>query len=191
MSNLSKQQIMARLACSKINTIQLRAAGYSASEVLDAGYSAIQLRAAGYSASEVRAAGYSASELRAAGYSASEVKELEDSIPLVENPYSQIWDGIKNDGRKHNQCYWGPDDDPQTNLCKTAMCTAGHLVNLGGKAGYALKNEYAFPTAAALIHHKAHPGWPCQDFYTCNQEQALAYIQEMAKHEKEGTNPDW
>jgi hypothetical protein len=69
------------------------------------------------------------------------------------------------------------------------MCTAGHLVNMGGGMGYALKDKYGFSVAAALIHEKAHPGWPCQNFGSIPQDWALAYIEEMAGHEKKGTSP--
>ena len=159
------------------------------SALLSAGYSSSALLSACYSALDVRSAGYSASALLSAGYSASDVQALEDSIPLIEKPYSRIWAGIQAQTIKHDQSTFGPNADPKTNLCKTQMCTAGHLVNMGGALGYALKNEYDFPTAAALIHEKAHPGWPCQDFGSIPQEWALAYIEEMAEHEANGTSP--
>ena len=97
--------------------------------------------------------------------------------------------GINAGKLKHDQSTFGPDSDPKTNLCKTQMCTAGHLVNMGGAAGYALRDAYGFTTAAALIHQKAHPGWPCQDFGIIPQDWAIAYIEEMAEHEKNGTSP--
>ena len=170
-------------------TSDLRGAGYSASALRSAWYSAIELRGAGYSASDLRSAGYSAIELRGAGYSASELLELEDSIPLVEMPYSRLLSGINAGKLKHDQSNFGPDADPKTNLCKTQMCTAGHLVNMGGNAGYKLLNAYGFIAAATLIHEKAHPGWPCQDFGNIPQEWAIAYIEEMAEHEVNGTSP--
>ena len=147
------------------------------------------LLSAGYSASDVRSAGYSASDVLSAGYSASDVQALEDSIPLIEKPYSRIWAGIQAQTIKHDQSTFGPNADPKTNLCKTQMCTAGHLVNMGGAQGYALKEKYHFATAAALIHYKSHPGWPCQDFGCIPQGWALAYIEEMAEHEANGTSP--
>ena len=139
--------------------------------------------------SALRSAGYSVSDVLSAGYSASDVQALEDSIPLIEKPYSRIWSGIQAQTIKHDQSTFGPDADPKTNLCKTQMCTAGHLVNMGGAQGYALKEKYDFATAAALIHYKSHPGWPSQEFGNIPQDWALAYIEEMAEHEANGTSP--
>ncbi len=168
-------------------------AGYSAADVRSAGYSAAALRSAGYSAADVLSAGYSAADVRSAGYSAADVQAIEDSIPLVENPYSKMLSGIRIGQRQHKQSTFGPDCDPATNLCKTAMCTAGHLVQMGGELGYKLKDQYNFPVAARMIHYKAHPDWPCQDFGSIRQDIALAYIEEMAMHEEAGTSPldDW
>ena len=167
----------------------LRAAGCSASALLAAGYSASALLAAGYSASDVLAAGYSASDVLAAGYSASAPREREDldkRIPLIENPYSKMWADIQAGTRTHDQGTFGPDCDPVTNVCSTAMCTAGHLVQMGGQAGWDLMEEFSFRAAAAMIHAKAHPDWPCQDFGSIRQEWALAYIEEMADWEQNG-----
>jgi ribosomal protein L13E len=161
----------------------LRLAGYSASELRGAGFRASALRGAGFSASTLSALGYSASDLRDLGFSASALKELEESIPLVEKPYTKIWADIQSKARVHDQQQFGPECDPEQNLCGTPMCTAGHLVNLGGELGYALQDRYGFPTAAALIHFKAHPDWPCQNFGNIPQDLALAYIEEMAYRE--------
>jgi len=183
------RSMLAKLASKTIQAPELLAAGYSASDVLAVGYSASDVLAAGYSASALRSAGYSASALRSAGYSAEQIKEMEEleaKIPLVEKPYTKILDGIRSGQRKHDQTRFGPDCDPETNLCKTEMCTAGHLVNLGGVAGYDLKDEFGFAQAAAMIHAKAHPGWPCQDFGMIRQDWALAYIEEMADWEQNG-----
>jgi hypothetical protein len=144
---------------------------------------------AGFSASALRSAGFSASDVLSAGFSASDVQALEDSIPLVEKPYSRMLADIQTGNRKHDQSTFGPDADPATNLCKTQMCTAGHLVNMGGAAGYALRERYGFAPAAAMIHSKAHPGWPCQNFGSIKQEWAMAYIEEMAEHEANDTEP--
>jgi hypothetical protein len=168
----------------------LKSLGYSASALKSAGYSASDLKSAGCRASDLISAGYSASDLKSAGYSASALKSLEKSIPLVDKPYSKMWSNIKSNLIKHDQITFGPDCDPTTNLCKTAMCTAGHLVNMGGAMGYALKEKYdSFAIAASLIHYKAHPYWPCQNFGVIPQENALAYIETMAIHEENGTNP--
>jgi hypothetical protein len=168
----------------------VRSAGYSASDVRSAGYSASDVRSAGYSASALRSAGYSASDVLSAGYSASDVQELFDRVPLVENPYTKILQGIQTRERIFKQSTFGPGHYVrEENICNTAMCTGGHLVNLGGEPGWKLQKEFGFSTAGALIHQKAHPGWPCQDFSSIPDEWALAYIEEMAEHEANGTTP--
>jgi hypothetical protein len=63
------------------------------------------------------------------------------------------------------------------------MCTAGHLVQLAGDAGWKLKERYDWIGAATLIHYKAHPNLPPQNFGSIPQEWALAYIKHMAKVE--------
>ena len=173
---------------------ELRSAGYSASEVLSAAFSARAVLSAGFSASALRSAGFSASALRSAGFSASEVlsagftaRELEDflaDVPLVERPYSRLWADLKAKDRVHKQSTFGPEtaiaDD---NVCGTPMCTAGHLVQMAGAAGYALRKKYGWVGAAALIHMKAHPDDPPQNFGSIPQDWALAYIETMAKKE--------
>jgi hypothetical protein len=162
----------------------LRSEGYSASQVLSAGYSASDLRSAGYSASDLRSAGYSASDLRSAGYSASEVQELDESIPFVNKPYSKIWEQIKKNKDCHRQSTFGPEEMvEEQNICKTPMCTAGHLVAMGGAKGWNLKEKFDFRIAAALIHYKAHPNYPLQNFDAIPQDWAIAYIKEMAERE--------
>jgi hypothetical protein len=168
----------------------LRSAGYSASDVRLAGYSASDVRSAGYSASALLLAGYSVSDVRSAGYSASDVQELFDRVPFVENPYTKLLKGIQARERIFKQSTFGPGIYiREENICNTAMCTGGHLVNLGGKPGWKLQEEFGFSTAGALIHQKAHPGWPCQNFGSIPDEWALAYIEEMAEHEANGTTP--
>jgi hypothetical protein len=63
------------------------------------------------------------------------------------------------------------------------MCTAGHLVNLAGEAGYKLKNETSWAVAATILHYKAHPDLPPQNFNSIPQDWAIAYIKHMAKVE--------
>ena len=167
----------------------LRAAGFSLHDLLAAGASWGDLLAAGFSWGDLLAAGARWGDLRTAGFSSLKLEDLESSIPLVENPYTQILADIRAGQRLHDQSTFGPDCDPETNLCGSAMCTGGHLVNLGGAAGYALKNKYGWATAAALIHEKAHPRWPCQDFGSIPQENALAYIEYMAVCEASGVVP--
>jgi hypothetical protein len=162
----------------------LRSAGYSASDVLSAGYSASDVLSAGYSASDVRSAGYSASDVLSAGYSASDVQELEKSIPLLNKPYSKIWEQIKRNKNCHMQSTFGPEKMvEEQNICNTPMCTAGHLVAMGGAKGWKLKEKFGFPIAAALIHYKAHPNYPLQNFDAIPQDWAIAYIKEMAERE--------
>ena len=144
------------------------------------------LLAAGYSASALLAAGYSLSDLLAAGYSAS---ALRDETPLVERPYSRLLTDIREKKRLFRQSTFGPDNQPkEVNICDTAMCTAGHLVNMAGEAGWKLKEKYGYSFAAALIHEKAHPGWPCPNFGAIPDEWALAYIEEMAEREEKEAN---
>lgn len=143
--------------------------------------------AAGYSLSALRAAGYPASALRAAGYSLSAL--LADA-PLLEKPYTRLWADIQAKRRTLDQSTFGNASPSEPNICGTAMCTAGHLVNMAGEAGWKLKEKYGYATAAALIHEKAHPGWPCQNFGGIPDEWALAYIEEMAAREaEEGEKP--
>ena len=143
-----------------------------------ASYQVSDLRSAGYSASDLLRAGCSASDLRNAGYS------FDEKIPDLKNPYSVLLADIDEKKRVHNQSTFGPVNDPATNLCKTQMCTAGHLVNMAGEEGYALKEKYGWALAAALIHDASHPGWPCQNFNSIPQEWAMAYIEEMAAREQ-------
>ena len=140
------------------------------------------LLSAGYSVSDLRSAGYSASDLRSAGYSLSGLLER---TPLVEKPYTRLLADIRAQRRLFSQKTWGPEDasTPEPNICKTAMCTAGHLVSMAGEAGWKLKKEFGFAGAAALIHAKAHPDFPCQNFGVIPDAWALAYIEEMAEHE--------
>jgi hypothetical protein len=85
----------------------------------------------------------------------------------------------------HRQSAFGPDCDPETNLCKTPMCTAGHLVNMAGEIGYELKRKYGWEIAASIIHRKSRPDVPPQNFGGIPQEMAMAYIRERAAEEKD------
>ena len=85
--------------------------------------------------------------------------------------------------RIHNQADFGPDCDPKKNLCKTPMCTAGHLVNMAGKIGYQLKEKYGWIIAATLIHKKSRPDVSPQNFGGIPQKFAMAYIEERAAEE--------
>src|SRR6266496_3602852 len=90
-------------------------------------------------------------------YTLKKIKNTLALVPYVKNPYTTLLNDIKSKKRLHDQSTFGPDYDPKENICGTPMCTAGHLVNEGGEAGYALKDEYGWEKAAALIHIKAHP----------------------------------
>jgi ribosomal protein L13E len=165
---------------------QLRSLGYSAAELRSAGYSAEELRSAGYSAAQLISAGYSAEELRSAGYSAEDFQEFEN-IKILEKPYSQLWDDIQANKRIHNQSEWGPDKCPaEENICGTAMCTAGHLVNMAGAYDLLKKYNDNWAMVASLVHYRSTSAHlPLQNFGSIPQEWALAYIEEMAKLEKE------
>ena len=113
-----------------------------------------------------------------AGFTASQMLE---GVPLLEKPYTTILADIDAKRRKFNQARFGPDTGVSSDhLCKTAMCTAGHLVNMAGGEGVALLKKHGFAHAAALIHAKAHPDHPCQNFGVIKDEFALAYIRKMA-----------
>jgi hypothetical protein len=160
-----------------------REAGYSLSAAREAGYSLSAAVAAGYSLSAAVAAGYSLSAARAAGYSQQQIDEWE-SIPMLVKPYTRLWDDIKAKRRMHDQSDWGLSECPtEDNLCSTAMCTAGHLVNMAGEIGYKLQKKYGWKDAATMIHYKSSPDLPIQDFNDIPQENALAYIEFMAELE--------
>ncbi len=111
------------------------------------------------------------------------IKEWE-TIPVLEKPYTKLWNDIKDKKRVHKQSDWGPESCvAEDNICGTAMCTAGHLVNMAGIVGYQLKDKYGWRMAAMLIHQKSSPDLPCQNFGNIPQEWALAYIEEMANRE--------
>ena len=113
---------------------------------------------------------------------ASLTRELK--IPKIKNPYSRMLAEIQAGQRCHKQSTFGPNDaNPETNLCGTPMCTAGHLVNMGGPDGYALKDRMGYAGAATLIHMKSRPDVAPQNFGNIPQEWALAYIEARAAEE--------
>jgi hypothetical protein len=174
-NELSEQKIMAFLATDNPPSA-LRAAGWTPSDLI----------AAGWTPSALIAAGWTPSDLRAAGWTPSDLEEAEkeyEAIPVIEKPYSKMLAAINAGMRLHDQTTFGPDCDPKTNLCKTPMCTAGHLVNMAGEAGYKLKHKYGWETAARLIHFKSRPDVPPQNFGGIPQKFALAYIRERAAEE--------
>ena len=132
------------------------------------------------------AAGWTPSALRAAGWTPSDLAEADadwDSIPALPNLYTNLANAIESGDRKHDQQTWGPDADPGQNLCGTAMCTAGHLVNMAGPAGYALRHKYGWAGAARMIHAKNRPDVPPQNFGSIPQKFAMAYIRQRAAEE--------
>lgn len=119
-----------------------------------------------------------------------EVKEFWDAVPLLHKPYPTLLKDIQEKKRIHDQSTFGEIEefDPEANVCGTNMCTAGHLVNMAGEPGYKLKDQYGWATAAAIIHQKAHPNIPHQNFSSIPQDWAIAYIEEMAKIENKQAN---
>jgi len=163
------REILAKLASNQdIN------AGYI-TKLVNAGY-ITDLANAGY-ITELANAGY-ITKLANAGY----FTKLVD-VPVIDKPYTRIVSDIKEGRRIHRQSTFGPDRDPSTNLCKTPMCTAGHIVNLAGPEGYALKEKYGWSAAAAILFEKAHPGWPQQNYGNIPQEWAMAFLETMAERE--------
>ena len=193
---LTKQKLQAFLAAQNPPS-DLRAAGWTPSDLRAAGWTPSDLRAAGWTPSALIAAGWTPSDLIAAGWTPSALiaagwtpsdlraaEKLWESIPKIEKPYSRMLADIEEHKRIHDQSTFGPDDfDPKRNVCKTPMCTAGHLVNMGGEAGYNLRREFGWETAALMIHMKSRPDAPPQNYGGIPQEWALAYIRERAEEE--------
>ena len=164
----------------------LRAAGWTPSDLIAAGWTPSDLIAAGWAPSALIAAGWTPSDLRAAGWTPSDLIAAEkefQSIPIVKQPYAQLLAAIESNTRKHDQSTFGPECDPQANLCKTPMCTAGHLVNMAGEVGYSLSKKYGPAGAARLIHRRWRPDVPPQNFGSIPQKFAMAYIRQRAKEE--------
>jgi hypothetical protein len=186
MKTEDKRQLMAWLAQGNLSAAI--AAGYTLSEAIAAGCTLSEAIAAGYTLSEARAAGYTLSEAIAAGYPLSAAIAAgytlsEADIPVVAQPYTRMLADIQAGVRLHKQSAFGPNFDPATNLCKTPMCTAGHMVQMAGSAGYELQRKFGWELAAALLFEAAHPGWPQQNYGSIPQEWALAHIEVMAERE--------
>ena len=133
------------------------------------------------------AAGWTPSDLRAAGWTPSDLIADFGKIPQIDKPYTRLLADINANKRAFKQSTFGPETSMPTekNICNTPMCTAGHLVSMGGKDGWKLKEKYGFSFAAGLIHEISHPGWPCQNFGAIPDKYALAYIEEMAEREQQ------
>jgi hypothetical protein len=114
-----------------------------------------------------------------AGCTASQMLDAE--TPLLQKPYTAFLAAINANERTFDQSSFGPKISPSAeHICGTAMCTAGHLVSMAGAQGQALKDKLGFGQAAALIHAKAHPDYPCQNFRNIPDAWGLAYIEMMA-----------
>ena len=128
----------------------------------------------------------STSKLIAAGWTDKDFQEWNE-IPIIKNLYTILLSDIKNKKRIHKQSTFGDikEFNPENNICNSPMCTAGHIVNMAGKIGYNLRHKYGWHTAAYLIHKKAHPDHPAQNYNNIPQEWAMAYIEKMAEIESE------
>jgi hypothetical protein len=158
--------------------IQMLDAGFTASQMLDADCTASQMLRAGFTAIQMLDAGFTASQMLDAGFTAS---QMLDGAPILQKPYTQLLADIEASKRKFDQSTFGPDNGvAEDHLCRTGMCTAGHLVQMAGEDGKRLKLKYGFPSAASLIHGATHPDYPCQNFGSIPDKYALAYIRKMA-----------
>src|SRR6201987_313216 len=115
-------------------------------------------------------------------------KEIEldlKDIPVLSDAYTVLLKEINDKKRCYSQSTFGEieDFDPKLNVCKTAMCIAGHLVNMCGKPGYDLMKKHGWVVSAELIHSKFHPTFPCPDFGLTNQANGLACIEVLAEME--------
>jgi hypothetical protein len=115
------------------------------------------------------------------------IKEF-DEIPVLKKPYTTLLEDINHKKRIHQQSTFGEIETFEQfcevgNVCKTPMCTAGHLVSMCGEIGYKLKQKYGWSTAANLIHLKTYPNYPSQNFGSIPQDHAIAYIEYMAEVE--------
>src|SRR3990167_6623045 len=164
----------------------LRAAGWTPSALVAAGWTPSALVAAGWTLSALRAAGWTPSALRAAGWTENQLNDAEDewnSIPILIKPYTRMLAEIKAGQRIHDQSKFGPESNPKENLCRTPMCTAGHLVNMAGDIGYELMKKNGWGTAAGLPPIKTRSDAPPQNYGNIPQKFAMAYIEQRAAEE--------
>ena len=162
------------------------AASWTPDDFKAAGWTSGDFIAAGWTPGALKAVGWTPDDFKAAGWTDDEIKQLSDEwekIPKLEKPYARMLSDIVSNRRIHKQSDFGPDADPQKNLCSTPMCTAGHLVNMAGPMGYELKDKYGWELAAMLIHKKSRPDVPPQNFGDIPQEFAMAYIEKRAEEE--------
>ncbi|HKR03494.1 MAG TPA: hypothetical protein VJY62_02580 [Bacteroidia bacterium] len=108
-----------------------------------------------------------------------------ESIPVLDKPYSTILKEVNEKKRCYQQSTFGEitEFNPEENICKSAMCLAGHLVHMAGTKGYELRKKYDWFGAATLIHRKAHPELPPMDFFITSQDLGLAYLEYASAYE--------
>ena len=115
--------------------------------------------------------------------SGAQLAALVGDIPKVEKLYSTIWTDLKTGQRVFNQGNFGDTADPGEHLCRTAICVAGHTVQLAG--AYNLVKKIGFPATATLIHLKSCPDFPVPRYDSCPDEWMLALIEYYAQLEGE------
>ena len=180
---ISEGYTVARLISAGYTVARLISAGYTVARLISEGYTVADLVRAGYTVADLINAGYTVADLINAGVSEYDLEEW-NSIPLLNKPYTSLLNDINNKKRIHQQSTFGPEECvSENNVCGTAMCTAGHLVNMAGAMGWKLKEKYGWKDAATLLHLKSHPNYPVQNFGGIPQSWALAYIEEMAEKE--------
>lgn len=111
---------------------------------------------------------------------------LVNSLPVVENQYTSILNGIKDKTIVYKQSTFGElnDGDAKTNVCESPMCIAGHQVHMAGKEGYKAKAKFGYATTAALVHLKAYPDAPVFNYMLTDNAAGMAYIEMMAGFEQ-------
>ena len=120
----------------------------------------------------------------------NKIKAIWDEVPMLENPYTTLLSDINTKKRIHSQSTFGDEvfiDDKS--VCRMAMCTAGHFVQMGGKLGYKLMKKYGYSKAYELMAIKTHPTFPTQNTGSINKDLAIAFIEEMAECESTGKVP--
>lgn len=102
------------------------------------------------------------------------LKEIQESVPVIDKPYTTILTAIMTDGCSLNMQSW--------HTCKTTHCLGGLTVIKAGDAGRELESRFDTETAVRAILRKSRPEAPLPNFYARN-EAALAFIQVRAAEE--------
>jgi hypothetical protein len=114
----------------------------------------------------------------------SEQMEFIESIPKVENLYTNILRVIKEEmGGKPDQSTFGERNEGKSH-CGSPMCIGGTTVWLAGNKGYKLAKEIGFGSAAALIHKMSRPDAPVPRYDSYPNDWALAFVEARAEEEK-------